>query len=812
MNDQNNNKNSEKTDDELKRIAELKNKLQSNSFHASAVRERPLKKHNINIGQSWQETDIIQAKIEADKKRREEAEKSGVLLNGSIKQGNIVYGHYSAKDEVYKKENKNIISTALNSQAQNNPTTIRELRARETEKKFATQNVSMQYTSIYSNEVLGKNAENYNSDIETKKELDEEKYRPNFEVNTFGGEHQYDFKKEIKSISKEDRENNIYSLSNVSVADEIKEEISEEKRKRFTFGIFILIFTFIIFSSVSLYTYFHIKKEKSVIDTSKVLINVIGPTTVKSGEVNDFIIEITNTNPIELQLADIVAEYPKGTMKAYENTETLNTDRINIGNIKAGETIRKKVSAIFFGEENNKKNIRYTIEYTFPDSSSVFNTHKDIAIIMGIAPISLKITNVKEITNNQELAFDIEIISNSEEITKNIQLAIEYPFGYKIEESNIKPTFDTNIWNINEILPLEKKTISLKGKLLGTNNLEKNFKFTLGIFDIKTNQMNTILAIQDEKVIIQKPFISSQISVNGKAENMQAVNYSDHMQVSLFFKNNLTFPITDAQIKLSLKGFLFDRKKIRVEKGFYRSSDDIILFDKATDDRLAIINPNETKEISFTFSIIDSDEATIKRSRRISSDIIANIEAKRLNENSVPESLKTTNTQEFRLMTNPSFYSSLSYDDNIFENTGPFPPKVNEETTYTYTARITNTSNTYKDVVFTAKLPPNTIWKNIYSKDISEKDVLYNNSKREITLNIGDISQGAGIDMPYREFSFQLGFIPTLTESGSNPDILLSPRISGIDVFTGLRIERTLSGINLKTHGNLEDMDATVQE
>ena len=74
---------------------------------------------------------------------------------------------------------------------------------------------------------------------------------------------------------------------------------------------------------------------------------------------------------------------------------------------------------------------------------------QDVGVFIAGSPINITVNNIKEINNNQELIFDIEVNSNTEEVLKNIQLKVEYPFGYKLLESNPKPIADNNIWSFD---------------------------------------------------------------------------------------------------------------------------------------------------------------------------------------------------------------------------------------------------------------------------------------------------------------------------------------------------------------------------
>lgn len=801
------------SDEEVVRIEELKKKLYSTSEKTHAVRERGLKQHSIDVGKNWQETDEKQAILQAEKEERERNAKLGISGDNYTHHGSMMYGHYSPAEEILRK--KGTISTSLekNNQPKKEEPIPQESigsflsdkfadkRAIATQKKLAATDVAMRYAAsqIDNRSEIYPHINKDGEEIQKQEVSVTENYHPNYSVLTVGKSLLDDVKKEVKQSS---------SSPDIKINFSDSEDISDEGKKRHSFGVFIFVAICLFFLGALGYTYMFLKKGTHVVSPDKVEIVVSGPISVKSGEVNDFSIDITNNNAVDLTLSDLVIQYPYGTMSPVDSTQSLTNDRIALGTIKPGEMVRRKASAVFFGEENVKKNINYAVEFSIPDSSSIFSADKDIAVVISGSPVTAKIINVKEITNNQDLSFDIEIQSNTEEVVKNIQLQVEYPFGYKLTESNLEPAFGNNTWNIGDIAALDTKIIHLNGKLIGTSNLEKNFRFILGVSDAKSGEMTTILSTQDQKVTIQKPFLTTRLSIDGVVQDIKPVSYEDIIKGDIVFTNNLNNPITDVVAEVSIAGILIDRATVQANNGFYRSGDDVLFWDKAQQERLASIDPGESREVSFNMSVIKSKENLIKTLRKSTATLSVTVKGKRLNENLVPEEIVSLITQELRLETDLGFQSGIAHVAGPFTNTGTFPPRINQETTYTYIGKLTNTANVLKDVVFVAKLPPNGTWKNVYSDTLKPSDVSYNSGKREIYIKIGDIPAGTGIQTEPREFAFQIGFTPSLTQIGQAPILISNIKVSGIDSFTGRRIERGIDGLNIiptKDSGNIGD-------
>ncbi len=787
------------SEEELLRIEELKKKLYSKNIHTSAVRDNNLHAHKENISTNWDDVDQkIKEEKEKDKKIKQEEESAsgaGSLYDTGMGKG--IYGHYSQAEQT--NADKKPISTSVQSGSVEKKQSIGQFlsekfsqdRAENTKKRLAAQDVTLKYaaaqaeSSIYPN--LGKK-ENPVPIESAGVEEKETEPKPEIHIYRVGD-------RSLETLNKDFKPHAAEQKPLTKTQQELVRAQKVEKVKRLTFGSVLFTFVLLFFVGALGYAYIHFERGTNVISPDKIDIKVTGPVSVVSGEVSEFLVDITNNNSAELIQADLVVQYPDGTKNPEDRTLNLNNQRIDIGEVPAGQTVRRKLSAVFFGEQNLKKNIMYSFEFNIADSTNIFSKDKKVGITIAGSPLTTKITNVKEITNNKELVFDVEVVSNSSEPIKNVQLKVEYPFGYKLTESNIKPVGDNNIWNIGDIEALGARTIKLKGVLIGTSNLDKNFRFTLGVSDPKTGQMSTVIATQDQKVSIKDPFVLTTLDLDGTVSGPLAVKYGDGLRGNIVIVNNLKNTLTDVVVEMRLAGTLIDRTKVAPDGGFYRSSDDIVFWDQSQKTELAVIEPGQRRDLSFNVDVIKSRDDLVNIMRRAGSSFVITVKAKRLNENNVPEEITYDTSRELRLMTD------LALESYIEHVSGPVPTKVNTETTFRYVGRITNTANAVKGTVFTAKLPPNATWKNKYSSNINAKSIYFNTAKREITIQMGEIPAGTGSEQKPVEFYFEFGFTPSLVQKESEPVVLIGPRIDATDSFTQTTISGGVDGITTAGQG-----------
>jgi len=742
--------------DDINKIDKLRQKLYSRSLTDNASKLNSLHKHNLDVPTNWDEK-----------------------VNGIKDTGLEKYVKQEGKTESVS----DFLTNRFETGASDN---YSQQRAQKMESKLDQTNATLRIAQAELN------ARSENSLYPNLKKPVVETKAADITVNT---DFQSDYHPDLKTIK-------IGEMADMQGAD----DVPRKKKKGITFGFIIFMIIFFFFVGAGFYTYINLTQGTNTISTNKIDIRVTGPVSVKSGEISDFIVDITNNNTTELILSDLIIHYPDGSKSVVDRNQDLTYERISIGTIKPGETIRQKNSVVFFGEQNVKKNIKYSYEFNINDSATIFKTEKDVGVFIAGSPINVVVSNVKEINNDQELTFNIDLSSNTEEVLKNIQLRVEYPFGYRLLEANPKPVSDNNTWSFDSISPLSSTTIRLKGKFLGEVNVDKNFRFILGVEDGKTKEMLTVLSTQDNQVSIRKPFVVTKLLIDGDGADVKSVSYDMNMRSDLVITNNLTDSITDVVVEVLLGGVLIDRRTLNSNDGFYNSNKDLILWDKSLNAGLTSIPPGESRELSFNLRTIASTESVIKTLRRAVSDITINVKAQRLAENRVPEAIVASTKKQLRLQTDAMLTSNMLFDK------GTYSPEVDKETVYQYVGNISNTANSIKDVVFTAKLPPNATWKNVYGPNINPASVKYNQSTRELTINLGEVEAGAGIDKAIKEFNFKVGFTPTLTQSGQYPAVIMNPTITATDSFTGEKMQ--LKGASMTTavtFGTNSDIDGRVK-
>lgn len=548
----------------------------------------------------------------------------------------------------------------------------------------------------------------------------------------------------------------------------------------------------------------------NLISANNVDILVEGPVSIAGGEPLSLDIAVINENDVKLELVDLVVEYPKGTAYPEDTTKELVRFRELIGDIEAQRDGRKNVSAVFFGEENEKKDIKITAEYRVQGSNATFYKEKIYSVFISSTPISITVDSFSEVNSGQEFTMKFTITSNSSKLLRGIVFQAEYPFGFNFKRAVPSATFDSALWKIGDLAPGAKRVISVTGSIDGQNDDERIFRLNAGVQSLKDDKKIGIpLLSTQQAIMVKKPFITSSLALDGDASNRDYAGEAGRsIRADVSFVNNLPTNIIDAEIAVRISGSALDKSSIVVERGFYDSANGVIRWDKSNTSELSLLNPGSSGNVSFTFTPNTETSSSNLKNPGILIDV--SIRGKRIAENQVPEQIIASSVRTVRVASKIRLLPRILYSIGPFINTGSMPPKAEKETRYTIVWTVTNTSNTVSNAQVRATLPSYVKWLGVTSD--AEK-IAYNPVGGEVLWNIGSIAPNAqGISS--KEIAFQVAFVPSVSQINTVPTIVNEAVLTGEDDFTGLTLRDVRSSLNtrLSTDPNFDTGDERVTQ
>jgi hypothetical protein len=532
---------------------------------------------------------------------------------------------------------------------------------------------------------------------------------------------------------------------------------------------------FLVAIGFGVYTFF---LKSKLNPEGNITISVIGSTFTQAGESLPLTVEILNNNNFALEIVDLIVEYPKEGERPTANLETTERERISIGTIEANKRVVKEVPLTLFGKEGDKKEVHFILEYSVAESSAIFQKEKIYVVTLNSSPITTRIIASNTAVPDQPYRFTVEVSTNTKNPLENILLAVQYPAGYTYQNSSQETSSGNNIWDIGTLKPGEPKQIEINGIFSGLEGDERSIRTLFGTY-MPTDQtkISTNLGTQLHTVLLQKPFLSTELVINGSGTDSVVLSDGEQIQGQILWKNNLLNQVFDLEIQVKLKGNLLDRENIESTDGFYNSQTDSIIWNKNTMDTFVRIPAESGGVLYFTIPMKKLPKDGSQKNPTVEFEVV--VRGLEDSDGKNPKTIESLERVVGRIGGDAQLVPFVQFTTGPISNTGTYPPKVDQEITYTVALPITNTVNEFTQGEIRAKLPPNVVYKNVYYP--TNEQVRYDEKTAEIIWRIGDIP---ATGEAARTLSVQLGLTPSLSQLGVFAPLLQNVSFTAVDAYT----------------------------
>ncbi len=558
------------------------------------------------------------------------------------------------------------------------------------------------------------------------------------------------------------------------------------------FFIFSIVF-FVLALGYAAYMFFG---NSNSVSNDNIDIAVLSNAFTSGGEEYPLLLEITNKNSSPLELVDLVIEYPKSS----ESTLTSDNEhlRVSLGTIPAGGVKNENVKFVLYGEQGSTRPIKISLEYRVEGSNAIFIKDKTYEVSISSTPINLSVDAPNEASANQDINLNVKATLNSTKPVSNMLLKMDYPIGFQFTSATPAPSIGNNVWYLGDLAPGAEHSIAIVGRMIDVfDGEEKVFRAWSGSQSTEDkSQIGVVFNSLEHPVMIKKSSIDAKLVINGVTNSEYAVDTKTPIQGLIHWTNNLETKINNLKITAKISGNAVNRKTITAGDGFYDSSQDTITWDKNSQDKFAEVNPNDSGDVSFSFS----PTALFSASGGLVSSPTANIDISITGEQAqgggVVTELGNKQSRVIKIISDVGLSNKALYYSGYFKNSGPIPPKVGQKTTYTIVWSLSNTANNISKAQVHSVLPS---WVRFVGPiSPATEDLVYNPSTKEIVWNIGGIPSGTGITGSGRDVSFQIELTPSLSQVGLTPTIINDATLTGHDDFANVDIRVNKSSLNTR--------------
>jgi hypothetical protein len=564
--------------------------------------------------------------------------------------------------------------------------------------------------------------------------------------------------------------------------------------KRVFFLSLIFAFSGAIFLGVSFFLGPKNISEKNVITT------IGAPGSIPGGESFNVTVTVTNKNKVPLEYVKVVLEYPQvpgGSIDGLSQEKTVDS-------IPSGEIRDIPFSVTLYGAEQSVRNIKARVSYRIPGSVALFESYNDRQLTLTSSPVRLALNIPETVFPNQEVTLVVDYTSNLPSISPASMFKIDYPEQFTVITANPKPDIQNNIWKVGTLIPGEKHTITIRGRMSGVLNSTIPFTGTIGSFSsIDTNSFESIYTTYIAQTNIRQAFMAADIDISGAtryAEQLIISPMADN-DITVRLKNTQTTSLNNVKVKVNLSGNLFKGDILSSGSGFFDEDTNTITWTQDESSILRSIAPNTEAELQFNIhdiSSLDNNNTPIQQPKlAITVDI----------DGVTPEgkviSLQNIASENITLATEPSLITKLISGSTPIVNTGVYPPRIGQESSYTVYWKLANTTNDVADATVTATLPQWMYYTSSISPQSATGFINYNPVNRTVTWKPGTLVRGSGYNLRSPDVYFQVRIKPGASQINTSPVLINTPTFTGVDTITQSKI--MLTGTALTTSDTFEE-------
>jgi hypothetical protein len=515
--------------------------------------------------------------------------------------------------------------------------------------------------------------------------------------------------------------------------------------------------------------------RKNIYSKEGLKLEMIGPSQAQLGQEVEYVVKYKNNGEFRLENPTLIFYAPDFSIKdgnMYAQ-ETIESDRLG-GAIYPGEERSITFKMRLVGKEGDAKVAKATLSYQPKNLSARYESSTSATTVMQAVPLDLDMDLSSTVEANKDFHLRINYLSNVDWLLTDLRVTVEYPLGYAFTQSTPQ-SLDKDEFTIPVLNKSQSGVIDIIGQVSGELNEGKVFRAKIGMW--KDGQYVPLKEIEKGTKIV-KPTVSIRQTINGDANYVAKPGEWLHYEV--YYKNISDSELYNLVMVDNLEGGMYDFSTIRSDTGTFRQGDSSIVFDWKQNDKLTYLAPMDEGKAEFWIRLKD-DLSSLSQPELDNKVMVG----------AAREDFITKISSKLEIA------QKAYYNDEIFGNSGPFPPRVGDDTTYTVTWQAKNYYSDVKNVKVTATLPPEVKFnrENIFPEDQVSK-LSYDKDNRQITWDLGDMSAGQGLISNPLNVSFQVTLTPMSSQRGEKAGVIGEAKISGDDSWTNSTLESTSPSVD----------------
>ncbi|MFA7319647.1 MAG: hypothetical protein WC022_03590 [Parcubacteria group bacterium] len=507
---------------------------------------------------------------------------------------------------------------------------------------------------------------------------------------------------------------------------------------------------------------------------------IAGPEQIKSGQLVRYEITYKNNNWVNMKNATVKIHYPENFRP--EPDKNFKIDTPTSGIYSLGIVMpRSSGKIVFSGKAYSPKGALIYLKTDFSYQPFTFAGQFEANAQLGVsvipAPITLEIHGQQDVVSGNAIDYAVTYKNDGSETMEGLQVKVAYPEGFTFVSSSPAATKDNNIWQLGALGPGESGRISINGRLEGVNGMTRTAGVSVGVMD-----GGEFMSYNDEAMdtkMAASPLLIAQTVNDQKQLN---ANAGEYLQFKIAYQNSGNIGLRDVIVTEKLDSPVLDYSTLDIKGGKFDASTKLITWKASDIEAFKTLNPGVGGLINFSIHVKNNIPLDGKDKKNFVIVSLAKIDSPDVPTPIATNKIISSNEMDMKLNSKMILETKGFYNDSTISNSGPIPPIVGQETTYTMHWKVRNVSNDISDAKVSAILPTNATMTGKFFPD--DARINYNERTNSIVWDIGKIDAGTGVLNDPLEAAFQIKIKPSVDQFNKEVGLLGISTFSAKDLFT----------------------------
>ncbi len=509
---------------------------------------------------------------------------------------------------------------------------------------------------------------------------------------------------------------------------------------------------------------------------------IVGPKSAEVGAVTTVLASIRNSGTVPLQSGTLTVTYGPGVVPvgSGEAGFTSSREKVPLTDINPGQELRRELRVRLFGRPGEARTVSAAYVYRPKNVASDLIKKAEFFLVISRVPVVLTIDAPEAVSAGE--AFDFAVLLDSESSTaiEAVAFRIDFPPGFELLAAEPAPAEPPSLWDIGDLKPGETRRISLAGKLRGEPEEVKAFTARLGRYRRESQEWLPIVEAT-RTARIASPLLFVRTSLSGRRDGIIAPG--ERIEGEVFYRNSLGEKLENLVITLSFPETLVLLESLSAPAGFYDVTKRLLTWNAASHLPLREISPGGEGRIQFSFTVRPTLPIRTFADKNFTFPVLTAISPASPTPEFRGVSLSYQDRILLKVATRLTLAARATYYNSPVKNSGPLPPRVRSETSYTTHLQLSNTSNDLSEVEVRGILGGGVKW--LRAEEPSTGTIGFNEVSGEVVWRIPRLPAATGILRPSASALFQVAITPAENQAGLAPALVTAVTATGRDIFTG---------------------------